>query len=113
MLRERTHIKTLLDATGHAQEGIPRDEGNPSEEPMMDSVFAKGETAYAPPRLLPFGRVMERERLLTTKQVTIDATGEYLKNHLPSYPLTSSNCVKEFMAWTNNPMWKTRLREEE
>lgn len=65
---------------------------------------------YAPPRLLPVGRAAERERLLTTKNVTIDATGAYLYENLESYPMTSSKSVGAFVKSCDNPMHKTNLR---
>lgn len=67
---------------------------------------------YKPKPLPPIGRVAERNRLLTTKQVTIDSTGLYLKSHRESYPLTSSDCVRTFTKSLDNVMNKTELRIE-
>lgn len=69
-----------------------------------------GSSGYAPPRLLPLGRVADRERLMTTKNVTIDSTGVHLFDHLEPYPLTSSNCIGHHMRSCHNPMHKTQLR---
>jgi hypothetical protein len=69
-----------------------------------------GNSRYAPPRLLPVGRAAERERLLTTKNVTIDATGAYLFDHVEPYPMTSSKSVGAFVKSCDNPMHKTNLR---
>ncbi|RNE96021.1 hypothetical protein TraAM80_10004 [Trypanosoma rangeli] len=67
---------------------------------------------YRPPKLPPIGRVREKERLLTTKNVTLDATGEYLKENIDEYPATSSECWGQFMAYKDDPMQRTKLREE-
>lgn len=59
----------------------------------------------------PIGRVATRDRLLTTKQVSIDATGIYATTHADtSYPLTSSVCIGPCMKSKDNPMCKTHLR---
>ncbi|RNE97796.1 uncharacterized protein Tco025E_09409 [Trypanosoma conorhini] len=66
---------------------------------------------YQPPRLPPIGRALEKERLLTTKNVTVDATGEYLSENVDEYPATSSECWGQFMAYKDDPMQRTKLRE--
>lgn len=70
----------------------------------------EGGEGYAPPRMLPVGRAAERERLLTTKNVTIDATGAYLYDNLEHYPMTSSKSIGAFVKSCDNPMHKTDLR---
>ncbi|CAJ1020309.1 hypothetical protein Q4I30_002215 [Leishmania utingensis] len=74
------------------------------------AATTESESGYAPPRLLPVGRVAERERLLTTKNVSIDATGMYVCDNLDAYPLTSSQCVGKMTKSCDNPMHKTNLR---
>ncbi|CAG9582006.1 conserved hypothetical protein [Leishmania major strain Friedlin] len=85
-----------------------------AQTPASDSGVEKAATTsgsdYAPPRLLPMGRVAERERLLTTKNVSIDATGVYLFENLDAYPLASSQCVGQMTKSCDNPMHKTNLR---
>ncbi|CAC9537914.1 conserved hypothetical protein [Leishmania infantum JPCM5] len=75
-----------------------------------ERAAANSGSKYAPPRLLPMGRVAERERLLTTKNVSIDATGVYVFDNLEAYPLTSSQCVGKMTKSCDNPMHKTCLR---
>lgn len=67
-------------------------------------------SAYVPPRLLPVGRASERERLLTTKNVSIDATGAYLFDNLEPYPMTSTKSIGAFVKSCDNPMHKSNLR---
>lgn len=72
--------------------------------------YEKPANAYAPPKLPPIGRVAERNRLLTSKNVTIDATGLHLWNNLSAYPATSSDRFGEFTMDSNNVMYRTKLR---
>ncbi|KAH9577333.1 hypothetical protein LSM04_002844 [Trypanosoma melophagium] len=67
---------------------------------------------YTPPPIPPIGRIQEKERMLTTKNVTIDVTGEYLKDNIDKYPATSSECWGMFMAYQDDPMQRTKLRED-
>ncbi|KPA82214.1 hypothetical protein ABB37_03333 [Leptomonas pyrrhocoris] len=87
----------------------PRD-GSGAEQQASPTSEESNDSTYAPPRMLPVGRAAERERLLTTKNVTIDATGAYLFDNLESYPLTSSESVGAFVKSCDNPMHKTNLR---
>lgn len=83
---------------------------NPNgEDKQENNAEASG---YKAPPLPPIGRVAERNRLLTTKQVTIDSTGVYLKKNLHCYPATSSDCIGGFMKSKDNVMNKTNLRVE-
>ncbi|KPI83876.1 hypothetical protein ABL78_7074 [Leptomonas seymouri] len=91
---------TTLSSRGGA--GAPQQASPTSEE--------SDGSGYAPPRFLPMGRVAERERLLTTKNVTIDATGVYLFENLEPYPLTSSKSFGALVKSCDNPMHKTNLR---
>ncbi|EPY33180.1 hypothetical protein STCU_02448 [Strigomonas culicis] len=90
-MRETQYLRSLNGA--EKQDGAVGDDGD-----------------YRPPSIPPVGRVDERSRLMTTKHVTTDATGEYLKSNLEPYPLTSSDCVGELMNSRNDPMHKTKLR---
>ncbi|AAZ10875.1 uncharacterized protein TEOVI_000887400 [Trypanosoma equiperdum] len=65
---------------------------------------------YKPPVIPAIGRMQEKQRLLTTKNVTVDATGEYLKDNIDEYPATSSECWGMFMKFTDNMKGK-KLRE--
>lgn len=78
------------------------------------AVGASRADTYTPPCLLPVvGRAAERERFVTTKQTTIDATAHYIREHpREAYPLTSSTCVAELTKSLDNPMRRTKLREE-
>ncbi|EKF33529.1 hypothetical protein MOQ_002604 [Trypanosoma cruzi marinkellei] len=67
---------------------------------------------YQPAKLPPIGRLQAKERFLTTKNVTFDATGEYLKDNIDEYPAATSESWGQFMAYKDDPMNRTRLREE-
>lgn len=86
------------------------EEEDNGEVQHASSRSEEGGDGYVPPRLLPVGRAAERERLLTTKNVTIDATGAYLYDNLDSYPMTSSKCVGAFVKSCDDPMHKSNLR---
>lgn len=77
-----------------------------------DVAAASRNSGYVPPRIPPVGRVEERNRFLSTKQVTIDASGKYISDHSEVYPLTSSVCIGQLMASKNDPMHRTQLRYE-
>lgn len=97
--KESAYLRSLqgqMHGSGSAQQ---------SEETEEDS-------GYKAPPLPPIGRVAERQRLLTTKQVTIDSTGVYLRKNLRCYPATSSDCIGQFMKSKDNVMNKTNLRVE-
>lgn len=78
----------------------------------VNTVVPQPSKGYTPPGLPPVGRVGERNRLLTTKQVTIDATGLHLRKNLLPYPATSSDCIGRFVKDCGNVMHKTKLRTE-
>ncbi|KEG06859.1 hypothetical protein DQ04_11891000 [Trypanosoma grayi] len=80
-----------------------------SEDGFMESTRSG---AYKTPTIPPIGRVQEKERFLTTKNVTLDATGLYVTDNIDEYPATSTNCWGQFMAYKDNPMQRTRLREQ-
>lgn len=94
MLRETQHLRSL--------NGAEKAEASADRDGQSD--------AYRPPSIPPVGRVEERNRMMTTKNVTTDATGEYLKTNLEHYPLTSSECVGELVHSRNDPMHNTKLR---
>lgn len=84
-----------------------------SLQSRVESQDAKdGDSGYRPPALPPIGRVGERNRLLTTKQVELDSVGVYLKKNIHCYPATSSDCIGQFMKSKDNVMNKTNLRVE-
>lgn len=87
-------------------------DGGASQSVTCYPVISQKGGDYIPPGLPPIGRVAERNRLLTTKQVTIDATGVYLRSHLHPYPATSSDCFGGFVKDCDNVMHRTKLRTE-
>ncbi|KAG8345356.1 hypothetical protein ERJ75_001417300 [Trypanosoma vivax] len=77
-----------------------------------DLLSATRQSGYKPPPLPPIGRVREKERFVTTKNATLDITGEYLKDNLEAYPATSTRCWGMFRRFTNDPLHRVKLREE-
>nr|CCC90181.1 unnamed protein product [Trypanosoma congolense IL3000] len=65
---------------------------------------------YKPPVIPPVGRLQEKNRFLTTKNVTHDITGEFLKTNIDCYPATSSKAWGTFMKFTDSMKGK-KLRE--
>ncbi|GET92240.1 hypothetical protein, conserved [Leishmania tarentolae] len=107
--REAAYLQSMastMRSTQHWANGTQ----DSTRDPGSETTETKTGSGYAPPRLLPMGRVAERERLLTTKNVSIDASGVYLFDNLEAYPLTSSQCVGKMTKWCDNPMHKTNLR---
>lgn len=64
--------------------------------------------------LLPIGQQVARDRFTTTKNVTHDAVGEYIKTHPEVVPdhLTNTNARGMYLKSLNLEMHKTRLRDE-
>ncbi|PWV05520.1 hypothetical protein C3747_130g85 [Trypanosoma cruzi] len=123
--RKQRHCAVPWDSVGI---GPPLELRPPSEETqrrhlwrIAQGVPQKGTTNickqrvvghYQPAKLPPIGRLQAKERFLTTKNVTFDATGEYLKDNIDEYPAASSECWGQFMAYKDDPMNRTKLREE-
>ncbi|KAG5491586.1 hypothetical protein JIQ42_01492 [Leishmania sp. Namibia] len=107
--REAAYLQSMASTVRSTLSSESQTQGtaSDSDNEMMTTDSRNG---YAPPRLLPVGRVAERERLLTIKNVSIDATGVYLFDNLEAYPLTSSQCVGKMTKSCDNPMHKTNLR---
>eukprot|EP00796_Vickermania_ingenoplastis_P007240 gene7240-5089_t len=82
------------------------------QNPHGSAKESGNDSGYRPPSLPPIGRVAERNRLLTTKQVTLDSVGCYLKKNPNCYPATSSDVWGQFMKNSDNVMHKTNLRVE-
>lgn len=105
MQREAAYMQSMASTVRSAPSSASQTQTSSVDGPVADDG-----SAYMPPRLLPVGRVAERERLLTTKNVSIDATGVHLYDNLEAYPLTSSKCVGKMTKSCDNPMHKTNLR---
>ncbi|EPY38688.1 hypothetical protein AGDE_05241 [Angomonas deanei] len=74
MAKETEFMRSLNASRG------PQRTTDGGEEGEVDSY------GYKIPSIPPVGRVEERKRLMTTKNVTVDATGEYLQHNLEPYP---------------------------
>lgn len=109
---EEKSSAAIEKASAYIRSLVQPGDGEAASAPSGPSA-AESASGYAAPRLLPFGRVAAHNALLTTKNVTIDATGEHLYTNLEAYPLTSSVCVGKMMASKNDPMHKTHLRVHE
>ncbi|KAG5468225.1 hypothetical protein LSCM1_02202 [Leishmania martiniquensis] len=108
--REAAYLQSMASTVRSTPSSASQTQATTSDSRSEMAVTRDSRSDYMPPRLLPMGRVAERERLLTTKNVSIDATGVYLLDHLAAYPLTSSQCVGELTKSCDNPMHKTNLR---
>lgn len=103
--KERERRDTYPDAVSQSTCECPLSSGNCYAVP-----YQKPPKEYVPPYLPPIGRVAERNRFLTHKNITIDATGLHLWKNLSEYPATSSDLFGEFTMGSNNVMYRTKLR---
>ncbi|KAG5493920.1 hypothetical protein JKF63_01752 [Porcisia hertigi] len=110
LLRETNYLHSMASTVRSAPNSASQTQTSPHYSGSEKVATANEQSDYSPPRLLPLGRVAERDRLLTTKNVTLDATGIHLFDNLGAYPLTSSDCAGELTNWCDNPMYKTNLR---
>ncbi|KAK7200792.1 hypothetical protein NESM_000137500 [Novymonas esmeraldas] len=108
--REAAYLQSMASTVRSDPKSTTQSHASASDSGSVTDTAQDGSGAYVPPRLFPMGRVGERERLLTTKNVSIDATGVHVFQNLDAYPLTSSQCVGKLMKSCDNPMHKTNLR---
>lgn len=91
------------------EEGVPIDAEAAGAELAATTSSSSNSSRY---HLPPIGAALTRDRFTTSKHVSIDATGAFLKQNLKDIYCPSGNVRSrgEFLTSLNNAMHKTNLR---